>query len=98
MSGLLGTQSRAQLYARGSHIRFRFLVKPAHRVNTILDSDRIIVMEKGEIAEFDAPSVLLAKPDGLFRALVSEASQAASAANDAAEAAAATGSAEAKAS
>eukprot|EP00644_Phytophthora_capsici_P001455 jgi/Phyca11/14970/fgenesh1_pg.PHYCAscaffold_10_\ len=42
----------------------------AHRINTILDADRILVMEKGAVGEFDAPKALQKKKDGLFKALV----------------------------
>ena len=41
----------------------------AHRLNTILDSDYIIVMENGRAAEFDTPKKLLQK-GGLFKELV----------------------------
>ncbi|ETM45514.1 hypothetical protein L914_09461 [Phytophthora nicotianae] len=42
----------------------------AHRINTILDSDRILVMEKGSVAEFGSPTELQRKPDGIFKSLV----------------------------
>ena len=42
----------------------------AHRLNTILDSDRILVLDDGNLAEFDTPENLLSKPDGLFRGMV----------------------------
>ncbi|KAJ2057816.1 Canalicular multispecific organic anion transporter 1 [Coemansia sp. S146] len=41
----------------------------AHRINTIMDSDRVLVMDQGKVAEFDTPANLLAK-DGHFRRLV----------------------------
>lgn len=43
----------------------------AHRINTILDSDRIVVLDKGEVKEFDTPQELV-KQKGLFYELVRE--------------------------
>ncbi|KAI7821503.1 hypothetical protein BC939DRAFT_504298 [Gamsiella multidivaricata] len=44
----------------------------AHRINTIMDSDRILVLEKGRVAEFDSPQTLLQKKDGIFFSLASQ--------------------------
>ena len=44
----------------------------AHRLGTILDSDRILVMDDGNVAEFDSPANLLAQPESKFAALVRE--------------------------
>ncbi|KAJ2448086.1 hypothetical protein GGI03_007284 [Coemansia sp. RSA 2337] len=41
----------------------------AHRLETIMNSDRIIVMDKGTIAEIGTPQELVAK-DGMFAQLV----------------------------
>lgn len=38
----------------------------AHRLATIMDSDRVLVLDAGKVQEFDAPNVLLARPDSLF--------------------------------
>ena len=45
------------------------IITIAHRLNTILDSDRILVLEKGQVAEFDTPSNLLKNKHSLFYAL-----------------------------
>ncbi|XP_072526726.1 ATP-binding cassette sub-family C member 2-like [Salminus brasiliensis] len=44
----------------------------AHRINTILDSSRVMVLDAGKIVEFDSPSALL-KKQGHFFALAKEA-------------------------
>lgn len=42
----------------------------AHRINTIADSDKIIVLERGELKEMGSPQELLATPGSLYKALV----------------------------
>ncbi|GME72391.1 unnamed protein product [Ambrosiozyma monospora] len=41
----------------------------AHRLNTIINYDRILVLEKGEIEEFDSPWKLFQSENGVFRSL-----------------------------
>ena len=45
----------------------------AHRLNTIMDSTRVCVMDQGIVAEFDNPSILLLQEHSLFRKMVKEA-------------------------
>ena len=47
----------------------RTVITIAHRLETIIDSDRVLVMDAGRVAEFDSPSKLLARPDSIFKHL-----------------------------
>ena len=49
------------------------IVTIAHRLHTIMDSDRILVMDNGSVAEFDSPEHLLQNPEGIFSKLVAAA-------------------------
>ena len=54
--------------------RFTIFKFEIYRLNTILDSDFILVMDDGRAAEFDSPRALLSK-GGMFRDLVEAASK-----------------------
>jgi ABC-type multidrug transport system fused ATPase/permease subunit len=42
----------------------------AHRLNTIMDYSRVLVLDKGKVVEFDTPSKLLDNTDGIFTSMV----------------------------
>ncbi|KAL9925477.1 multidrug-Resistance like Protein 1 isoform 3-T5 [Glossina fuscipes fuscipes] len=45
----------------------------AHRLNTIMDSDKVIVLDKGEVTEFDSPVNLLENPYSAFYGMAKDA-------------------------
>ena len=57
---------------RSNMFKDRTIITIAHRINTILDSDRIVVLDHGNVAEFDTPSALV-RQRGQFYELVREA-------------------------
>ncbi|KAI0741256.1 P-loop containing nucleoside triphosphate hydrolase protein [Daedaleopsis nitida] len=48
------------------------LLTVAHRLQTIMDADKVMVFEAGRIVEYGKPSELLHNDKGMFRALVDE--------------------------
>lgn len=66
------TDAMLQTTLRSSIFENRTIITIAHRINTILDSDRIIVLQQGKVAEFDTPRELI-NQRGLFYELVREA-------------------------
>ncbi|KAF9481121.1 multidrug resistance-associated ABC transporter [Pholiota conissans] len=46
------------------------VITVAHRLQTIMDSNKIMVLDAGRIVEFDTPAALLQKENGTLKALV----------------------------
>lgn len=46
------------------------VITVAHRLNTVIDSDRVLVMDAGIAVECDAPHLLMSKENGVFRKMV----------------------------
>ncbi|KAJ1305460.1 hypothetical protein OPQ81_000470 [Rhizoctonia solani] len=46
------------------------LIIIAHRLQTICDADKVMVLDAGKIVEFDSPLVLLQKDNGAFKSMV----------------------------
>ncbi|KAF9962628.1 hypothetical protein BGZ72_000048 [Mortierella alpina] len=53
----------------------RSILTIAHRIKTVMDSDRILVLEKGRVEEYDAPKALLKQKQGLFYSLAEQAGE-----------------------
>ncbi len=48
------------------------VVTIAHRINTIMSSDRVAVLDAGVVVEYDSPAALLRNPHGHFTSLVQQ--------------------------
>ena len=44
----------------------------AHRLETIADYDRILILDNGSVAEYDTPAALLANPQSAFARMMAE--------------------------
>ncbi|KAF9115491.1 Multidrug resistance-associated protein 1 [Mortierella sp. AM989] len=54
----------------------RTILTIAHRIKTVMDSDKILVLENGQVKEFDAPKELIKKKEGsLFYKLAEKAGE-----------------------
>lgn len=44
----------------------------AHRLRTIIDFDKVLVLDQGEVIEYDSPHALLQKKDSLFSDMIGQ--------------------------
>ncbi|KAI6037805.1 P-loop containing nucleoside triphosphate hydrolase protein [Pisolithus marmoratus] len=62
----LDTDSEIQNIIRGPTFKDVTILTIAHRLNTIIDYDRILVLAEGSVTEFDSPTTLLADKSSHF--------------------------------
>ncbi|KAH7052509.1 multi drug resistance-associated protein MRP [Linnemannia elongata] len=53
----------------------RTILTIAHRIKTVMDSDKILVLEKGQVEEFEAPGQLVKNKESLFFKLARQAGE-----------------------
>lgn len=72
--GRARTRSRPSPLSTRPQVRSAFrhatVLTIAHRLNSVLDADKIMVLEAGELIEFGSPQELMSRQGGRFRELV----------------------------
>ncbi|OAE35389.1 hypothetical protein AXG93_2587s1040 [Marchantia polymorpha subsp. ruderalis] len=53
-----------------THLRGTTMLIIAHRINTVIDASRVLVLSQGKVVEYDTPAALLDRPQGIFSTLV----------------------------
>ena len=48
------------------------MIVVAHRLQTLKESDRVLVLDEGQVKEFDTPQNLLKKENGIFSEMVKQ--------------------------
>ncbi|PHH83725.1 hypothetical protein CDD82_3799 [Ophiocordyceps australis] len=66
------TDAMLQATLRSPLFSNRTIITVAHRLNTVLDSDRVVVLDRGRVVEFDTPDELVRK-QGVFYGLLKQA-------------------------
>ncbi|KAI9506823.1 P-loop containing nucleoside triphosphate hydrolase protein [Coemansia spiralis] len=66
------TNDKIHRTIRGYEFASSTLLCIAHRLRTIIDYDRVLVLDKGKVIEFDTPYRLLQNKDGIFRSMCKE--------------------------
>jgi ABC-type multidrug transport system fused ATPase/permease subunit len=74
-SSVDGATDAAILAAIRTHFKDATVLTIAHRLHTVADSDVVVVMDGGVVAEWGPPAALLADAGGAFRGLVDEAAR-----------------------
>ncbi|KAH7904260.1 P-loop containing nucleoside triphosphate hydrolase protein, partial [Hygrophoropsis aurantiaca] len=69
----LDTDKAIQEIIRGSLFNDVTILTIAHRLNTIIESDRVLVLNAGQISEFDSPENLLNDKTTIFYSMATEA-------------------------
>lgn len=68
----LETDALVQKCIRKDFANWVTILTIAHRLNTVIDYDRILVLDAGQVMEFDSPSNLLDNPNSYFSQLCAE--------------------------
>lgn len=52
-----------------THFKHQTIIAIAHKLDTVLDYDKIAFMEQGRVVEFDTPKALLSREGSAFKVM-----------------------------
>lgn len=68
--GMITNRKKILLHVFVPFKNHSIIILTINRVNTIMDSDRVLIMHVGKVVEFDTPEALYQQADSMFFHLI----------------------------
>jgi ABC-type multidrug transport system fused ATPase/permease subunit len=68
----LSIQLFSQVFSSSLLVVESILIVVAHRLRSIIDFDKVLVLDAGQVKEYDHPHLLLQKQDSVFKGMVEQ--------------------------
>lgn len=68
----MSIQLFSQVFSSSLLVVESILIVVAHRLRSIIDFDKVLVLDAGQVKEYDHPHLLLQKQDSVFKGMVEQ--------------------------